>query len=94
MNEKDPNDVRADLSRRSVLLQGFACAAGVATILAIDTDAALAAKLPQASVSYRASPNGSKKCGNCVLFQAPNSCKSVAGTISPNGWCSIWRAKS
>jgi hypothetical protein len=91
---KDSKRVAPDVSRRSMLLRGLACATGVATILTIDTNAAMAAKLPQGSVSYRATPNGSKKCGNCVLFQAPNSCKSVAGTISPNGWCSIWRAKS
>jgi hypothetical protein len=91
---KDVKTATDDVSRRSMLLRGLACATGVATILTIDTDAALAAKLPQGAVSYRPSPNGSKKCGTCVLFQPPNSCKSVAGTISPNGWCSIWRAKS
>ena len=83
-----------DVSRRSLLLQGVACATGVATVLAIETSTAMAAKLPPASVSYRPTPNGNKKCSNCLLFQPPNACKSVAGNISPNGWCSIWRAKS
>lgn len=80
-----------EVSRRSMLLQGIACAAGVATILAANTNAALANKLPQSAVSYRPNPNGDKKCSNCVLFQPPNACKSVAGAISPNGWCTIWR---
>lgn len=90
----DSTNLSAALSRRSLLLQGIICAAAVPTAFAVGTNAAMAAKLPQASVSYRPKPNGTKKCSNCMLFEPPNACKSVAGNISPNGWCSIWRAKS
>lgn len=80
-----------DVSRRTVLLQGVACAAGVATIFVTDINAAQAAKLPQASAGYRSKPNGDRKCSNCKLFEPPNACKSVAGVISPDGYCSLYR---
>lgn len=79
------------VSRRSLLLQGVACAAGAATILTVATDQAMAAKLPKAAVGYQEKPHGAQKCSGCALFQKPHSCKSVAGTINPNGWCRIYR---
>jgi hypothetical protein len=27
------------------------------------------------------------------LFEAPNSCKTVEGTISPEGWCMVYAKK-
>ena len=81
------------LSRRSALLEGLACVTGVAAVLAAGTDAAMASKMPQKAVAYRATPNGDKKCSNCALFEPPKSCKNVAGDISPDGWCLLWRAK-
>jgi hypothetical protein len=83
----------ASLSRRSVLFDGLACATGIAAVFTAGTNAALASKLPQKAVTYRATPNGDKKCSNCSLFEPPHSCKSVAGDISPDGWCLLWRAK-
>jgi hypothetical protein len=80
-----------EVTRRSVLLQGAACATAAAAILTVETNSAMAAKLPPNSVSYRATPKGDQKCSNCSLFEAPKSCKSVSGVISPNGWCSIYR---
>jgi hypothetical protein len=78
-----------ELSRRC-LLQRAACAAGAAAILGVGVNAALAGKMSQASVGYQGSPKGSQSCANCRLFQAPNACRSVDGTISPQGWCRIW----
>jgi len=54
-------------------------------------DSAMAAKLPKSAVGYQDKPHGSQKCSNCALFQPPHSCRDVAGYISPNGWCVIWR---
>lgn len=88
---KVPEHASAKLSRRSVLLQGVACAAGVATIIVTDINSAKAAKLPQVSANYRPKPNGDRQCSNCKLFEPPNACKSVAGEISPQGWCSLYR---
>ena len=88
---KDTEQASADLSRRSILLRGAACAAGVATIIVTDINAAQAAKLPQVSAGYQPKPNGDRQCSNCKLFEPPNACKSVAGVISPNGYCSLYR---
>ena len=86
-----PEHSSAKVSRRSVLLQGAACAAGVGTILVANINSAKAAKLPQASVGYRTTPNGDRECSNCALFEPPNACKSVAGDISPHGYCMLYR---
>lgn len=79
------------LTRRSVLLNSVGYAAGAATMLTMATDMALAAKLPKAAVGYQDKPRGKQECSNCSLFQPPHACKSVAGTISPKGWCRIYR---
>lgn len=79
------------VSRRSLLLRGLAGVAGAATILTVAADPALANKLPKSAVGYQDKPHGARKCSNCALFQPPHACKSVAGSISPNGWCRIYR---
>jgi hypothetical protein len=81
----------AEVSRRSVLLQGALCATGVATILVTDMDSAKAAKLPQRSVGYRETPNGDRECSNCKFFVAPDSCQKVDGKISPKAYCVLWQ---
>lgn len=30
------------------------------------------------------------KCKKCLWWVDPNTCKTVEGNISPNGWCAIW----
>jgi hypothetical protein len=50
--------------------------------------------MAQSSVKYQASPKDGKQCDGCNLFVAPNACKSVAGDISPSGWCSLWVKKA
>jgi hypothetical protein len=84
------------VSRRTLLRRAVGTAgAAVLFSLGIAADGALAdSKVSQKAVAYQDTPNGSKSCANCALFQAPNACKSVDGTISPHGWCRIWRAKS
>jgi len=62
-----------------------------------DTAAAPAepAKASQASVQYQAEPKGTQKCANCIHFIAEsNTCKLVEGTISPEGWCTIWTGQT
>jgi hypothetical protein len=81
----------AGVSRRSVLLHGAICAAGVTTILVADMDSAKAAKLPQKSVGYRETPNGDRECSNCKFFVAPDACQKVDGKISPKGYCVLWQ---
>jgi len=79
------------VSRRSLLLQGAACAASAATIIAASANSAKANLLPQKSVQYQNTPKGDRQCSGCGLFVAPNACKNVDGVISPNGWCMLWR---
>jgi hypothetical protein len=80
------------LSRRSLLLDGAVRAGSVATLLATAAiHPAKAAKMSQESVNYQGSPKGPQQCSSCKLFTAPSSCQSVDGTISPNGWCSIYQ---
>jgi hypothetical protein len=80
------------ISRRS-LLRNAACLAGAAPLLLITANSAQAAKLSKTAVAYQNSPKGSRKCSNCRLFQPPSACRSVEGTVSPNGWCNIWVKK-
>lgn len=56
---------------------------------------AAAPKLAQANVQYQPLPKGEQNCGNCTNFIAEsNTCKLVEGTISPQGWCSLWTKKA
>jgi hypothetical protein len=79
------------VSRRSLLLRGAACATGVAIILVANANSAKANPLPKTAVNYQDKPKGDHQCSGCALFVAPKSCKNVAGDISPNGWCMLWR---
>lgn len=77
------------LSRRC-LLRRAGSAAGAVSILGTRINSADAAKISQAAVSYQTSPNGDHRCGTCKQFVAPDACKIVDGTVSPQGWCKIW----
>jgi High potential iron-sulfur protein len=87
---KDANRI----SRRRVLTVAVG-AAGVATGAAIigTTTPARAAKAPQKAVKYQDTPKGDQACENCALFEPPSSCKTVDGTISPQGWCMVYAKK-
>src|ERR1039457_3627979 len=86
-----PEHSPAKVSRRLVLLHGAACVTGAATILVANANSANANPLPKTAVNYQDAPKGDRQCSNCSLFVAPNACKNVAGDISPNGWCVLWR---
>ena len=78
----------AGVSRRTVLL----AAAAVAPALAFGP--AQAGTLPPAAVAYQDHPKDDKKCSGCNLFVEPESCKSVSGKISPEGYCKLWVKKA
>jgi len=93
---KLPQTLSTDYCRRTVL-RGAVSAAGTVMLLALGgaADSALAdSKVSQKAVAYQDTPNGTKNCSGCSLFQPPNACKTVDGVISPQGWCRIWRAKA
>lgn len=67
------------------------------TIRAASADTA---KSSQASMHYQTTPNNGQQCSKCNFF-IPGSnasdngtCKIVDGSISPNGWCIAFNAKS
>ena len=81
----------AELSRRTLI--STVCAAAPAFIVAATAGIAAAQtprKLAQRAVAYQPTPRGDQRCDNCTLFEAPNACRSVAGTVAPEGWCRIY----
>jgi hypothetical protein len=83
------------ISRRRVLTVAAGAAGaitGVAAIVGASTPAH-AAKAPQKAVKYQDTPKGEQRCDKCALFEAPSSCKTVDGTISPEGWCMVYAKK-
>ncbi len=82
----------SDPQRRSVLRQGglLLVAVGTAAMVPTQADAAL---LSKASVQYQDRPHGGQHCSDCAYFipgtdaKANGSCRLVAGSIDPNGWC-------
>jgi hypothetical protein len=55
---------------------------------------------PRNVVRYQDSPKDGHDCATCQQFipgtvaGADGHCKVVAGTVSPQGWCIVWTAKS
>ena len=78
------------ISRRTVLIS----AVGSLPLIALGATGARAAKMAQTAVRYQDKPKDGKQCSGCSLFVAPNACKSVEGTISPSGWCTLWAKKA
>ena len=76
------------ISRRTVVI----AVVGAAPLLALMSGSA-EAKMAQTAVRYQDAPKDGKQCDGCKLFVAPNSCKTVAGDISPSGWCALWVKK-
>jgi hypothetical protein len=89
------NQLSAEFSRRSVLY-GAACAvaAGPALAVALSADPANAAgKMSQSAAKYQPTPKGDQRCDGCALWEAPNGCKVVSGTIAPEAWCKLYVPK-
>ncbi len=59
-----------------------------------------ASKASPASMHYQTSPNGSMHCSLCKFFipgqdaSSNGTCQVVDGSISPNGYCIAFTAKS
>ena len=82
---------KTKLSRR-VLIQRVACIAAVPVMVAaLGSSPALAkAKSSQSAAKYQATPKDGQRCDGCALFQAPDACKVVSGTIAAEGWCKLF----
>jgi len=84
-------------SRRGALRAGLAIVAGAGAAgaaLAQEKLAQATEKVAQTLVQYQQTPKDGAKCSQCVNWQPPNSCKVVAGTINPEGWCVAFAPKS
>lgn len=81
-----------EISRRRALAVALGAASGAAIVGAVAP--AHAAKAPQKAVKYQDTPKGDQSCENCALFEAPASCKTVDGTVSPQGWCMVYVKKA
>jgi hypothetical protein len=79
-------------TRRAVLAAGLGLAAAPphATTRADEAPPENQAKISQAEAQYQNTPKGMFSCGVCTFFIKPTSCKVVAGTISPTGWCKLF----
>jgi hypothetical protein len=44
-------------------------------------------KLAKSAVGFEHPAKGSHHCSECQHFVAPDSCRIVAGAISPRDWC-------
>lgn len=89
-NNHDPK-----ASRRTILQAGLVIAAGAASVRHAVAAAEAPTKVEQSLVAYQDKPaaNG-QKCSTCQVFLPPNACATVAGTISPNGWCGAFIPKT
>ena len=94
MHDPAAHDSRR-FSRRSFLRIGVSAGTGavLASVVVTSPAASATAKVSKQTASYQASPKGGARCGLCAFFQAPSSCDSVDGSISPTGWCMLFRAK-
>lgn len=73
--------------RRALILMGGVLL-GAGSIA--KTAMAAGTKMAQSAVGYRGKPQGAARCDGCTQWQAPASCKIVAGAISPSGWCTVY----
>jgi hypothetical protein len=78
-----------DQSRRKLIrtLLGTAPAA-----MLFGSQASAAEKMTLQEAAYQDTPNGIYSCGMCTFFEAPKSCKVVAGDVSRDGWCKVFAA--
>ena len=88
------NSAATGVSRRHLLRNAAITACGAAAIVTASTQSARAGQVSQTAAGYQTTPKGDQRCDNCGLFQAPSSCKFVAGEISPSGWCKLYAKKT
>ena len=87
-------DEKPRLSRRSVLRAAALLAGATLTATLAPAGEALAQqKASKEAMKYQDKPNGDQQCSNCLQFVAPNGCKVVEGSISPQGYCIAWVKK-
>lgn len=83
-----------EVSRRG-LFKVAATAVGAVAVVGLAANDALADnKMAKNAAQYQASPRNGQSCGKCSNYVAASStCKVVEGSVSANGWCSLYAAK-
>ena len=85
----------AGISRRSLLRNICVGGTAVTTLSVAAASSSFAdAKIPKEQVKYQDTPKDGHQCSGCAHFTAPSACQLVDGTISPQGWCLLFREKS
>ncbi len=86
----ETGDRHGRLCRRRLLQSAIGAVGGAAIAGAAAGNASAAMKISRAAVAYQDHPQGDKRCGKCLQFVPPDSCKLVDGPISPLGFCRIF----
>jgi len=83
-----------EVSRRD-LFKVAATAVGAVAVVGLAANDVLADnKMAKTAAQYQASPHNGQTCGKCANYIAASStCKVVDGSVSANGWCSLYAAK-
>lgn len=94
-------DKRFSAPRRLIMKQGIAVAAVAVTAgVLLKPQTAAAAKASKAAMMYQDKPHGKQDCIGCVQFipganaKANGTCRVVAGSINPHGWCVAFTPKA
>jgi len=89
------NEQQRKLSRRALLARAaWVAGATLAGTFVPIRDVSAQQKVPKEAMKYQDKPNGDQRCDNCMQFEPPSSCKVVAGTVSPQGYCIAWVKKA
>src|SRR5262249_32454707 len=92
--EKLSEDRAAQPSRRRFLANLIAGAATIAGGAVTVAQGSLAKeKISKAAARYQDHPNKGQRCGGCAHFLF-GGCELVAGSISSNGWCKLFKASA
>ncbi|MBV8119185.1 MAG: high potential iron sulfur protein [Alphaproteobacteria bacterium] len=87
---KETGGPRGIFSRRALLQGTTGVIATVVALSARGGSASATIKISKAAVAYQDHPDGDRRCGKCLQFVMPASCKMVDGPISPQGYCRIF----
>lgn len=87
------NALDVDAGRRSCLRGAVVFATGAALSLTALRSLA-ASKASKQAMQYQDTPKNGQKCADCLQFEPKTkTCKVVAGSIDPNGYCLAFQAK-
>lgn len=86
-------DTAHHVSRRDFISTAAVGSLAIAGASVIGSPAFAADKVSQKTAAYQPTAKGNQQCDKCQNFQPPASCKLVDGSVSPSGWCTLFKAK-